>query len=136
MKYIILILSFLLSLSAVAGGNSQLVQFKSLTETGLNEYTLTYQKSKSKETVTLHLEYNSLQYAKLDFLSLKQYKKSIDLLKKQIDKKAPARFGSFGSGPCVIDKKNNIYRSDALDIYDEKNGNDKLLVVYAFCEYQ
>jgi hypothetical protein len=125
------------SIYAYAGGSSEPVQLLSLTETQDHKYTLKYKSTNSEKIYTIYLSYNKLGYLlQSKFLSQEKYDASIALLKKQLKNKIPVRFGWFGGGPCVVNKNQLIYRSDALDIYIEKANSEKMKVVYAFCEYR
>ncbi|MEQ3636557.1 MAG: hypothetical protein ABNH30_09200 [Thalassolituus sp.] len=136
MKIVFFTLLVLLSLQASAGGISEEVKLLSLTETTEDEYTLKYVSTKSDKTFTIHLSYSKLGYMfKAKFLTQEKFHSAISLLKEQLKQKNSVRFGWFGGGPCVIDESKNIYRSDALEIYNEGHPNKGPQVVYAFCEY-
>lgn len=136
MKIVLLTLLVLFSLQASAGGTSEEVRLLSLTETTDDEYTLKYISSKSGKTFTIHISYSKLGYMfKAKFLTEEKYHSAISLLKEQLNQKSTVRFGWFGGGPCAIDKNKNIYRSDALEIYNEGYPENGPQVVYAFCEY-
>ena len=136
MKYLIFPLLLVLSNLVIAGGGSEEVKLISLEEIETDKYVLKYRAISSQKVITVRLEYDPIQYLFLKTLNKDKYQNSILLLKKQVLSQSTVRFGSFGGGPCLIDKKNSVYRSDALDIYDEDRSKRERLVIYAFCEYK
>ncbi|MGI0116604.1 hypothetical protein [Zooshikella sp. RANM57] len=133
MKKVLATALLLFSIQGFAGGISYEVKLLSLTETKNAEYTLKYKSIKSGEIYTIYLSYNKWGYIFDSMFSQDKYNSAINLLKKQMKQKTPVRFGWWG--PCVIDKNKNIYRSDALVIFNEGEPDKKLEVVYPFCEY-
>ena len=139
MKPLVLIFFFAICTSAFAGGISEEVNFIFLVDEGNGKYTLKYKNSESGKNYTIYLAYSRWEYLNLfksSYLTKEKYDASITLLKKQLALNQPVRFGWFGGGPCLVDKENNIYRSDALSIHNEGYPNEELKVVYAFCEYR
>ncbi|MCX4026428.1 hypothetical protein H0A36_26570 [Endozoicomonas sp. SM1973] len=132
MKNILATFLLLLSTQVFAGGGSIEVELLSMTETEDAEYTLKYRSIESGETYTVYLSYDKWGYLFDSWYSQDKYASAINLLKKQLKQKAPARFGWFRR--CVVDESKNIYRSDALDIFEERNADKRIPVVYAFCE--
>lgn len=135
MNKILLSIIFLISSSAFAGGDSVEVSFISLNEIDKDEYELKYKEINSEKIITVKLEYDRLQYLMFKPLNFEKYQNAIMFLKKQIQSGKPARFGAMGGGPCIVDKTQGLFRSDALDIYTEYPNSEKRKVVYAFCEY-
>ena len=136
-----LVLIFLLAIwiPAFAGGTSEEVNLTSLVDEGNDKYTLKYKSFESGKNYTIYLSYNRWEYLRLfkaSYLTKDKYDASITLLKKQLSLKKHVRFGWFGGGPCLVDKENNIYRSDALDIIYEDYPNEEPKVVYSYCEYR
>ena len=125
------------AVQAFAGGTSEEVTLLSLSETKEDEYTIKYRSVESNKVFTIYLSYRKLGYMfKARFLTQDKYADAIKLLEEQLKHNKNVRFGWFGGGPCVVDKINNVYRSDALDIYTEDYPNRGSQVVYAFCEYK
>jgi hypothetical protein len=134
--FLVLILSFV-NLSSNAGGTSKAVEFLSLLVNSDKSYTLVYQELDSQKTFTIHLSYGSKHYSNnAKFLTKDKFESSIIHLKEQIENNPVSRFGWFGSGPCLIDKAKNEYKSDALDLYIEGGKTVGEKVVYSFCKYK
>jgi hypothetical protein len=130
MKIFLVILLCFFALPSFAGGSSEAVILNSLTEKEDDEFVLKYKVVSSEEIYTIHLAYDSFHYLlNARFLTKDKFRASILVLKEQLESKKVVQFGFFGGGPCLIDKDKHIYRSDALDTYN--NGK----IVYAFCEY-
>jgi len=130
MKIVALITLLLFSINTFAGGDSKDVILLSLTETGDGDFELKYRDQKSSDVFTVYLSYDQERYLrKAKFLTSEKFYEAVDLLKRQLKLNGPVRFGSFGGGPCVVKKEENIYRSDALHIFEGGR------VVYAFCQY-
>ncbi|WP_078082621.1 hypothetical protein [Microbulbifer mangrovi] len=131
MRTLIAAILFLIPLLSLAGGDSRDVVLVSLSETAENTYTLEYVELEGDSHFTLHLSYDARRYSKhAKFLTRTKFEQAIELLEKQIAGEKVVRLGSFGGGPCIVDRENNIYRSDALDIYEGGR------VVFAFCGYR
>ncbi len=136
MKILIIVTLLVLNLSAFAGGTSEDVRLISLTKKKQHEHTLVYKSVASGEIYTIELSYSGLSYFfKARFLTQERYDVSISLLTQQLVQDKIVRLGWFGGGPCPIDEDKNIYRSDALEIYNEGDSKKEPNVVYAFCEY-
>ncbi len=135
MKTVFAAFLLLLSSQVFAGGASVEVELLSLTETREDKYILKYRNIESDEIYKIYLSYDKGRYIVNPKLTHDKYTAAISLLKKQLKQKIPVRFGWFARGPCLINKSKNIYRSDALKIYEE-NYPDKAQVVYAFCQYR
>ncbi len=136
MKILITVTLLFLNLSAFSGGTSEEVRLISLTEIKQHEHTLMYKSVASGEIYTIGLSYSRLNYFfKARFLTQEKYDVSISLLTQQLIQGKIVRFGWFGGGPCPIDEDKNIYRSDALEVYNESYSDKESNVVYAFCEY-
>ncbi len=127
-----IIVSLLLVPSLVlAGGDSREVSLKSLFQTAENTYVLKYVEGGGVDVSTLHLSYDAERYSKYArFLTQERFDQAISLLNRQLASKQVVYLGSFGGGPCLVDKAKQVYRSDALDIYEGGR------VVYVFCRYR
>ena len=133
MKLVVFVILTLLSKSLFAGGNSEKVNLISLTQTESKDYVLMYESVKTAKIYTINLSYSRFTYLfNSRFLTSDKFDNSISLLKSQLKQGKTIRFGWFGGGPCLVNKGQNIYRSDALDVLKEKGKS----VVYAFCEYR
>lgn len=134
MRKLLAIVLIILVLKANAGGTSEEVKLLSLVEISEGKYELKYIVNSSSDTITLQLEYNTIQYLFTGMLSKAKFSDGIMLLKQQVKAQERSRLGFFGGGPCAVDKSLNLYRSDALSILSEEVDGDT--VVYIFCEYQ
>ena len=117
--------------------NSEAVEFMSLTVKNDGNYILVYKELDSQKIFTIHISYDSKHYSKnARFLTKDKFELAINYLENQIEVNPISRFGWFGSGPCLIDKTRNEYRSDALDLYIEGGKTVGEKVVYSFCKYK
>ncbi len=137
MRKLVAVILLIISTASYAGGTSYEIMLLSLVETKADEYILKYKVLNTEDIYEIHLSYSPMEYLlKARFLTEEKYTESIKLLKEQFLEKKPVRFGWFGGGPCALNKEKSVYRSDALDIYNEGNSDKGPFVVYAFCEYK
>ena len=130
-------LLILISSQAIAGGASEEVNILSLKESGSGKYTLEYNSLERDEKYIIYLSYNNVHYSRnAKFLTQEKFEEGIRLLKSQMISNEPVRFGWFGAGPCLLDKAQNVFKSDALDLYVEPFSSSESKVVYAFCGYR
>lgn len=137
LKAFFILVLCLVSNWSLAGGDSLTVKFMSLTASSDNDYDLVYTELESSKTVIVYLSYDEKHYSNnATFLTKEKFDLAIEHLKKQIKNNSNGRFGKMGSGPCLIDKELNKYKSDALDLYVEGGKVSGEKVVYSFCKYR